>query len=147
MGVRVEEFVPVPKGDKVALDNGWEGQAWSEVTHALDAEVVANFKDYAESGAVFRRTLGRGEVWYLATRVADLDPLLAALGVTGEFPEAPADLELVRRSHEDGPSYVFAINDGSDPEVPATGRNLLTGTAWSPALSLKPGGCAVIREA
>jgi beta-galactosidase len=101
MGVRVEEFVPVPKGDKVALDNGWEGQAWSEVTHALDAEVVANFKDYPESGAVFRRTLGRGEVWYLATRVADL----------------------------------------------ATGRNFLTGTAWSPALSLKPGGCAVIREA
>jgi beta-galactosidase len=147
MGIRVEEFVPIPKGDKAALDNGWVGETWSEVTHALDAEVVAHFKDYPETGAVFHRALGRGHVWYLATRLADLDPFLADLGVAGDFPGAAADLELVRRSHADGRTYVFAVNHGNDPvKVPATGRNLLTGTAWSPALSLKPGECAVVRE-
>jgi beta-galactosidase len=147
MGIRVEEFVPVPKGDKVALDNGWEGETWSEVTHALDAEVVADFKDYPGTGAVFRRRLGDGEVWYLATRITDLDPLLADVGVTGEFPEAPENLELVRRSHEDGRSYLFAINHSDDPAtVPATGRDLLTGNPWAPTRPLEPGECAVIRE-
>ncbi|GAA2160468.1 MULTISPECIES: beta-galactosidase [Glycomyces] len=148
LGIRVEEFVPIPNGDKVALDNGWEGHTWSEVTHALDADVVANFEDYPETGAVFRRSLGRGQVWYLATRLADLDPFLSSLDLPADFPETPADLELVRRSRPAGPTYLFAINHGDEPaKVPATGRNLLTGKPWAPMLSLKPGECAVIREA
>jgi beta-galactosidase len=147
IGVRVEEFIPIAKGDKVTLDDGTEGQTWSEVAHPIDAEVVANFKDYPGTGAVFRRELGRGEVWYLSTRPADLDPFFDRLGVTADFPGAPAGLELVRRRHEDGRGYLFAINHGDEPvKVPATGRNLLTGKPWAPMLSLKPGECAVIRE-
>ncbi|WP_205328101.1 beta-galactosidase [Glycomyces sp. YM15] len=147
MGVRVEEFLPLWEGETVTLDNGWAGATWSEVTHATDAETIASFKGYPETGAVFRRKLGRGEVWYLATRLTDLDPFFEHIGVASDFPGAPADLELVRRTHADGRTYVFALNHGKDPaKVPAAGRNLLTGEAWAPIRSLKPGECAVIRE-
>ncbi|MEV3936980.1 Beta-galactosidase C-terminal domain [Glycomyces sp. NPDC049804] len=50
-----------------------------------------------------------------SSRLADLDPFLADLGVGGDFPDAAAGLELVRRSHPDGRTYVFAINHGNDP--------------------------------
>jgi beta-galactosidase len=147
IGVRVEEFIPLAKGDKVTLDDGTEGQTWSEVAHPIDAEVVASFKEYPGTGAVFHRKLGEGHVWYLSTRPADLDPLFDRLGVTADFPGTPPGLELVRRRHEDGRGYLFAINHGEEPvKVPATGRNLLTGKPWAPMLSLKPGECAVIRE-
>jgi beta-galactosidase len=148
MGVRIEEFVPIAEGEKAALDDGTEGQTWSEVAHAVDAEVVASFKDYPGTPAVFRRKVGRGEVWYLATRPADVDQFLARLGVVPDFPETAEHLELVRRTHVDGRSYVFAINHGEEPaQVPATGKNLLTGRLWTAALALEPGECAVIREA
>lgn len=118
------------------------------MAHAIDAEVVASFEDYPHTPAVFRRRLGRGEVWYLATRPADLDPLFERLGVAADFPGAPGRLELVRRRHEDGRAYVFAINHGEAPApVPVAGADLLTGEPWAPATSLDPGSCAVIREA
>ena len=148
MGVRVEEFVPIAKGEKATMDDGTAGQTWSEVAHAVDAEVVASFKDYPGTPAVFRRKAGRGEVWYLATRPVEVDRFLERLGVVPDFPQAPEHLELVRRTHADGRSYVFAINHGEEPaKVPVTGTNLLTGKPWAPALSLEPGDCAVIREA
>ncbi|MCC3765427.1 beta-galactosidase [Glycomyces sp. TRM65418] len=148
IGVRVEEFVPIPKGDKVALDDGIEGETWSEVAHAIDAEVVASFEDYPHTPAVFRRERGRGEVWYLSTRPVALDPLFERLGVAADFPDAPERLELVRRRHEDGRAYVFAINHGEAPApVPVAGTDLLTGEPWTPATPLDPGSCAVIREA
>jgi beta-galactosidase len=144
IGVRVEEFVPIPEGETIALDDGTEGQTWSEAAHALSADVVASFTDYPSTGAIFRRSLGRGEVWYLATRPTDLNPLLDRLGITADTPEG---LELVRRRHEDGRTYLFAINHTAKPQqFEAAGENLLTGKSWTEASILEPGQGAVIRE-
>ncbi|MEU6250195.1 beta-galactosidase [Glycomyces sp. NPDC047010] len=141
-GVRVEEFVPLAEGERAQLDDGTEGQTWTEAAHAIDAEVIASFKDYPATGAVFHRRLGRGEVWYLATRPADLNPLFNRLGL---FSDTPEGLELVRRRHEDGRTYLFAINHTDQSHtVAASGTNLLTGTQWTGELA--PGETAVIRE-
>ncbi|WP_204745463.1 beta-galactosidase [Glycomyces paridis] len=147
IGVRVEEFVPVAKGATVALDDGTEGRTWTEVAHALDAEVQASFADYPGTPALFRRRLGRGEVWYLSTRPVDLDPLFDRLGLAPDFDGGAEGLELVRRSHEDGRSYVFAINHTDDTvPVPAKGTDLLTGEPWDSSRTLGPGESAVIKE-
>ncbi|WP_198667750.1 beta-galactosidase [Glycomyces dulcitolivorans] len=144
IGVRVEEFVPIPEGETIALDDGTEGQTWSEAAHALDADVVASFTDYPSTGAIFHRHVGQGEVWYLATRPTDLNPLLDRLGISTDVPEG---LELVRRRHEDGRSYLFAINHTEKPQqLQATGKDLLTGKPWTEASILEPGQGVVIRE-
>jgi beta-galactosidase len=148
LGVRIEEFIPVPPGEKVRIDDGTAAQTWTEVAHAVDAEAVAAFADYPGTAAIFRRRAGAGQVWYLAARLADLDPFFTRLGLAPDLPDAPEGLELVRRAHDDGRSYLFAINHtGEALAVPATGTDLLSGTPWTPDRSLAAGETAVIREA
>ncbi|PRY58353.1 beta-galactosidase [Glycomyces artemisiae] len=143
IGVRVEEFIPLPEGERARLDDGTEGQTWTEAAHPIDAEIVASFKDYPETGAVFHRRLGRGDVWYLSTRPVDLNPLFNRLGL---FSDTPEGLELVRRRHDDGTTYLFAINHTDTPQlVQASGHNLLTGKDWTESDQLAPGETAVIR--
>ncbi|MCD0445993.1 beta-galactosidase [Glycomyces sp. A-F 0318] len=147
IGVRIEEFAPLAEGEAIGLDDGSEGRTWSEAAQPIDAEVVASFTEYPSTGALFRRELGRGEVWYTATRPADLEAFLTKVGVEPDFPGAAPNLELVRRRHEDGRSYLFAINHGTEPaEVPAEGDDLLTGRPWAAKGILDPGETAVIRE-
>ncbi|GAA1664779.1 beta-galactosidase [Glycomyces endophyticus] len=144
VGVRVEEFVPLPEGAVAVLDDGTEGRTWTEVAHPVGADVVASFTGHPSTGAVFRRRLGDGEAWYLATRPVDLGPLLDRIGLAAAAPEG---LELVRRRHEDGRTYLFAINHTDAPQrFDAAGEDLLTGAAWTPATDLAPGEAAVIRE-
>jgi beta-galactosidase len=158
LGVRTEEHMPLRDGETVTLDDGSKGQAWSEMTHPQApqtssgssggaAEVVASFKDYPGTGAIFRRKVGAGEVWYLATRPVDLDEFLDRLELTPELPGLPAGVEVVRRKHEDGRSYLFAINHTEDP-VPlnAEGTDLLTGEPWMKGAELPAGAVTVIRE-
>ncbi len=73
LGVRVEEFFPLPPGEVVALDDGSTGTLWSELLTADGAEVLARYADGPLAGgpALTRRAVGAGAAWYSSTR---LDP-------------------------------------------------------------------------
>ncbi len=153
LGVRVEEFVPLREGETIALDDGTEGHAWSEIARVdaaasgETAEVVASFIGYPSTGAVFHRRLGEGDVWYLATRPTDLDPFLDRLDLVPEVPGLPTGVETVRRAHEDGRTYLFALNHTDKPvTIPTEGTDLLTGADWNPRTHLHGNSAAVIRE-
>ena len=152
LGVRVEEFHPLLEGSRLKLSDGSVSSVWSEHVHAVDAETVQTFTEYPLEGvpSLTRRAVGRGTAWYLATFPdpdgieAVVDRLLADSGVA---PAAVADpgVEVVRRRAADGGSFLFAINHTrSGASVQASGRDLLTGDAFSGIVPA--GGVAVIAE-
>ena len=72
LGVRVEEFAPLPQETwSVRLAGELSGSAglWTEYLHASTAEVIATFNDGDLSGwpAITRNVFGEGEAWYVAT--------------------------------------------------------------------------------
>jgi beta-galactosidase len=151
LGIRVEEFCPLPAGGQVRLDDGSTASLWSEVVHAENAEVLARYADGPAAGgpAVTRN----GSAWYVSTRLApaDLERLLGTVcdhaGVAPVCrPAPPPGVELVRRRVPGGdgrPSWLFAINHGERPaSVPASGVELLTGAEVGGRLALPRGnGC------
>ncbi|TDB77943.1 beta-galactosidase [Micromonospora sp. KC723] len=154
LGVRGEEFQPLPEGATVGLDTGWRAGRWTELLRVTGAEVVARYADGDLAGvpAVTRRTTsGGGAGWYLAT---DLDErgltelvgrLLDETGVGPVTVVAPG-IEAVRRSSGTR-SYLFLLNHGdTEGHASATGMDLLTGTRHDGQVALPAGGVAVIRE-
>ncbi|ELT45787.1 beta-galactosidase [Arthrobacter nitrophenolicus] len=152
LGVRVEEFHPLLEGSRLKLSDGSVSLVWSEHVHAVDAETIQTFTEYPLEGvpSLTRRAVGRGAAWYLATFPdpdgieAVVDRLLADSGVA---PAAVADpgVEVVRRRAAGGGSFLFAINHTrSGASVQASGRDLLTGDAFSGIVPA--GGVAVIAE-
>ncbi|HET6211463.1 MAG TPA: beta-galactosidase trimerization domain-containing protein, partial [Micromonosporaceae bacterium] len=152
LGIRVEEFCPLPDGEAVQLTDGSRAHTWTERGRSEGADVVAAFQDGPAAGdpAVTRH----GTAWYVATRLADasldrlLRTVLATAGVGATVPGTPTGIEAVRRRAADGSTYLFLFNHGDGPaSVPATGTDLLTGTAWPAPAGLPAGGVAVIEEA
>ncbi|GAA0468075.1 beta-galactosidase [Paractinoplanes deccanensis] len=96
LGLRIEEFAPLPAGDTVALSDGLEGTLWSDRIDLLDpaTEVLATYKtgDYAGRPAITRRASGAGSAAYISTKLTPngLAPLLKDLagraGVESELP-------------------------------------------------------------
>ena len=155
LGVRIEEFSPLPAGVEVSLrdDNGENSAAtiWTESITAADAEVISEFVDGPFPGrpAVTRRRIGDGNAWYVGTSLetAALGRLLHTVceeaGVV--VPPDPGGLDVVVRQ---GPSatYTFVVNRAAQA-VPVDidgGTDLLTGEAWPSGRSLEPGAVAVI---
>ena len=155
LGVNVEEFAPVLPGQVLTLSSGRTATAWSERTRARGAEVVDSFADGPSAGrpAITRnRIAGGGDAWYLATNLdaGALDEVLrdAAAGA-GALPQGDPDqpgLEVVRRADE-GRSYLFLINHSTnDVELPASGRELVTGEPVDSIARVPAGAVRVIRE-
>ncbi|MFC7643580.1 beta-galactosidase trimerization domain-containing protein [Streptosporangium lutulentum] len=102
----------------------------------------------AGAPAITRNAHGSGAAWYVSTRLDDasLGRLLARIAAeTGVAVPAPG-LELVRRSHADGSTYLFAINhdDEKDVDLAESGTDLLTGRDFPG--TVPAGGVAVIRR-
>lgn len=109
LGVRVEEFAPLPAADDVtALVGEVAGAAhdWQELVVVHDAEVLARFGDgFAEGGAALTRRADAsgGAAWYVATEpgTALRDDLVARwlddAGVSAAFTEPEAFAETVVR--------------------------------------------------
>jgi beta-galactosidase len=154
LGVRVEEFAPLPPGAGVRISGGATGTLWSERLHCAGATVEATYLDGELAGlpAVTRHRSGAGTAWYVSTRLDEagllrlVGTLLDTAGVAAGRPARPAGVELVRRAAE-GVSWLFAINHtGEAQQVPASGVDLVSGERAYGSLDLPPGGYAVVRE-
>jgi beta-galactosidase len=154
VGVRMEEFCPLPALATVSLSDGSTASVWTERGRVTTASAVATFADGPAAGspAVTRNAVGDGTAWYVATR---LDPdawdrLLASIvdeaAVPAVVPDAPVGLEAVRRRSADG-SWLFLLNHRDDDvTVTAQGRELLSGTDLDGTITVPAGGVAVVRE-
>jgi beta-galactosidase len=151
LGVRVEEFYPLPAGDQVLLSGGGAGHTWRELGRATGAEVLESYVDgpVAGSPAVTRN----GRAWYVGTRLDEpsLDRLVgqvcAAAGAVPVLADRPPQLEAVRRRHADGTGYLFLVNHAGTPAtVAAAGTDLLTGDAHPGEVTVPPGGVVVLRS-
>ena len=154
LGVRVQEFGPLPPEQRVLLDDDTRAGKWTEDVHAVDAEVIASFADgpFPESPAITRRGLsGGGAAWYLATLPSKKALRKLMRRIMDEAGVAPAarvdgDLELTRRVAEDGTSFLFALNHGSDPAtLHADGTDLLSGRQVDGAIQVPAGDVMVVR--
>ncbi len=159
LGVRVEEFCPLPAGTHVVLtgvgDVGWpdcEADTWVEDLELRGAEAVLTYTGGPVAGApaLTRHGSGAGVAWYLATRSDDattaaiMGRVLAGAGVRGSG-LAPG-VELVRRVGEDH-SYAFLINHTDETAlVPLAGLDLIGGATADGAFELAAGAVACLRE-
>ncbi|MDH2427034.1 beta-galactosidase [Sphaerisporangium sp. TRM90804] len=154
LGVRVEEFHPLPEHGTVRLDGGEQGRVWSERVRPAGAEAVRAFATGPDAGhpAVTRHPLGAGSAWYVATALDGTAPasglreLLGAVldgaGVARRR-DLPETVELVRRG-----AHTFVINHGDSPvTVPGvTGTAVLGGTGHGGTVTVPAGGVTVVRH-
>ncbi|HEX4815037.1 MAG TPA: beta-galactosidase [Nonomuraea sp.] len=138
LGVTVEEFFPLDR--PIRLGSGATGTVWSELAHPGGAKVL----DAYESGepAWTRNEWGAGVAHYLTTRLEDdgLARVLAAVcaeAAVAPAATAPPGVEVVRRAHPDGRSYLFAINH--------TARDAVVGTPEGRQVAV-PAGDAVVLD-
>ena len=145
LGVRSEEFAPLPPGVWVTLDNGSRADMWTEVLTTAGADVVASYLDGPLPGtpAVTRN----GTAWYVATRLDEAATAALADRITAEAgvrrPDgARTGVEVVRRD-----DCLFVLNRTADPvTVPATGTELMSGEPCNGTVTVAPGAAAVVRE-
>ncbi|WBB64805.1 beta-galactosidase [Micromonospora sp. WMMD812] len=160
LGLRVEEFWPLPAGGTIGLDlDGRQGRGleWSEWVEPAGAQVAGRFTEGELAGrpAVLRHRYGAGTAWYLATRPDPalmrtvLDQVRAEAGVAPVLPDLPDGVQAVRR-HGDDRSYLFLLNHGDTQAtvaLPSPAVDLL-GDADRPTerVTLPPRGVAVLRS-
>ncbi|GIG02132.1 beta-galactosidase [Catellatospora citrea] len=100
LGVRVEEFDPLPAGVAVGLDTGDTATGWTEHLTVPGAAVLARYPDGRP--AVTQRAHGAGVAYYVscalddAARVRLLDEVCAAAGAAPVLPDLPDGVEAVR---------------------------------------------------
>jgi beta-galactosidase len=166
LGLRVEEFWPLPKNGVVGLAHesggagGVEstGRVWSEEVHLEGAEVVAAFGTGELSGrpAVTRHGFGRGSAWYLATRPdpatmrALLDRVREESGVRPPLPGLPTGVQARVRAGADGTRYHVVLNHADEPvdvRLPEPMRDVLAEGEPTGTVRLEARGVALLVSA
>ncbi|MEU4192407.1 beta-galactosidase trimerization domain-containing protein [Kribbella sp. NPDC026611] len=141
LGIRVEEFHPLPPDGEVGLASGGRGRLWSEEVQVLSAEVVDRYAGGVLDGkpAITRHQVGAGAAWYVSTELDD--STVARLAGW-----SPSRVETVRRS-AGGTTWTFLLNHGAeDADVLADGIELVSGTPVEGQLRVPAGGYAVVRS-
>ncbi|MBX7444670.1 MULTISPECIES: beta-galactosidase [unclassified Arthrobacter] len=151
LGIRSEEFLPLPPGRVLPLDSGATASLWSEALRLEGAEAKASYTEghLAGTPAVTRNRFGSGDAWYIGT-VLDPQALrdvvaeaAAAAGIAALA--APAGLEIVVRAGVDH-NYTFLINhSGEEHKYPARGDELIVGDEVSTAVVIPAGAVRVVR--
>ncbi len=162
LGLRVEEFAPLPEGAAVRLDGvpAADGLAtgapavragglWQDVIGLRGADPLLRYAEGHLAGqpAVTRHSYGRGEAFYLGTlpdRATLRDLAAQACGRAGiEFrTDIPAGVEVVRRG-----GYLFVISHLDTPvelDLGGKRRDLLTSDLVGPSAVLGPRGVLVL---
>ncbi|UBU09835.1 beta-galactosidase [Nonomuraea gerenzanensis] len=128
LGVSVEEFLPLDA--PIRLASGATGSVWSEAARVTTAKVLDTYA--TGEPAWTRNEFGDGFAHYLTTLLDDaaLAEVLATAcreaGVAAAAAGVPG-LEVVRRSHPDGRSFLFAINHtAEDADVTLDGGRTVT---------------------
>lgn len=152
LGIWVEEFAPLERGQTVALSDGGTASVWSEFLHLRGAESRVEFTGGELDGvaAVARHEHGAGVAWYVATRLdpisldrhlsdvltdARLRPLLSC--------ERGLEVTVRRGEHAD---YALVVNHGDAVrEAHFAGFDLVTGRELRTPWSLAGGDVAVVR--
>jgi beta-galactosidase len=151
LGIRVEEYRPLRRSERITLSDGTQGTAWSECLRTEGAETLAAYTHGMLTGspALTRHRFGTGQGWYLSTHLTDagygalVARLLDEAGVGPEMPGLPPQVEAVTRRTPDGRRWRFLINHSAEPvSLPEPAHDLLTDAL---AHELPPGGCAVLR--
>ncbi|RAG80905.1 beta-galactosidase [Streptacidiphilus pinicola] len=151
LGIRVEEYRPLGRDERIVLSDSSHAAAWSESLRVEGAEALASYTHglLAGSPALTRHRFGAGHGWYVSARLDDADQaglvtrLLDAAGVQPELPGLPPAVEAVTRHAEDGRRWHVVMNHGAEPaRLPEPLQDLLTD---GPVSELPPGGCAVLR--
>jgi beta-galactosidase len=152
LGIRVEEYRPLGRGEHVVLSDGSHGTVWTESVRLHGAETVAAYTSgmLAGAAALTHHRSGAGHGWYLSTRLDDanyavlVDRLLTESGVEPDLPGLPFGVEAVTRHAPDGRRWHIVLNHTADAvPLPEPGHDLLTGATTQ---ELPPGGCAVLRS-
>lgn len=154
LGVRVDEFFPVP-GDTVvtAADGGgatWGARHWTERVEATRASVLWRWVDGPRAGepAVTLNAVGTGEAVHVSTMpdAAGWDALLASLAGRWELRPtvtAPPAVEAVTRRTQDGTDVVFLLNHGDEEaRVGLAGHDHVTDAPFKGVVPA--GGVAVV---
>ncbi|MEH3089130.1 MAG: beta-galactosidase [Microbacterium arborescens] len=154
LGIRVEEHLPLREGVTTTLavgDDAFTADVWHEHLVVTGAEVRGTYVDGPGAGtaAITRRQHGSGTGWYISTRPdeAGLAAIMADVYAdAGIAPlDAPAGLEVVRRS-ADAHDYVVAINHAdTDARLALDGVDLVTGRTVAGTLEVSAGDVAVVR--
>jgi beta-galactosidase len=160
LGLRSEEIFPLAEGETVQVAAGelgggqaWTGSIWTEFTHLAGAEAIARYLDGPVAGqpAITRHAVGAGAAWYIGTVLDDaaltalLDRVAIAADVHPPVP-APPGVEVVRRKGPQG-SYLFVLNHSQVASTIITnGYDLVSQQETTGALTVEPGGSAVVRE-
>ena len=159
LGLRVEEFAPLPAGASVRLGGGAGdvraavagavGRVWQDVIGLGGADPVLSYSGGHLAGrpAVTRHSYGSGEAFYLGTlpdRTTLRDLMGQACGRAGiEFrTDVPPGVEVVRRG-----DYRFVISHLDEPaELDLGGQSLdlLTSAVVGPSAVLGPRGVLVL---
>jgi len=164
LGVKVEEYCPLPPGGKNRINfpqkldgfqNAYHCSIWGEVAHTTTAKPLAVFMDdyYAGSPCFTENRFGEGRAYYIATRpgedfIRDFIRNLAAIHHI-ELPILPAEVELVTRSRE-AKKFHFYLNhaDGERTVKLAQGkyRDLLSGAVCQDTLRLERYGVSILTD-
>jgi beta-galactosidase len=161
LGLRVDEFWPLPPGRTVAAgwaddDSSLRADLWMDAIETDGAEPVAAYRDgpLAGAAAVTRHAFGAGTAWYLGTRPdeAAMHRLVAAAaagaGVSPVVAGLPPGIEAVSRQAADA-SYLFLLNHGDEAAtfgLPGPAALVFgDGEQKGPHLTLPPRGVSVLR--
>jgi beta-galactosidase len=157
LGLRVEEFWPLPRNGTVGLRCAGEatGSVWSEEIHLAGAEAVAVFTtgELAGGPAITRHGFGDGTTWYLGTRPDPaamrrlFDQVCEQTGVRPALPDLPEGVQVRVRRGADGTDYHVLLNLTAEPVrvgLPAPMRDELTGAGPAQSLRLKGRGVALL---
>jgi beta-galactosidase len=159
LGVRIEEFRPLPEGGAIGLsfgDGPATGSVWSELLHTEGADVLARFDggDLDGHPAVTRHRFGAGTAWYLATRPDEatmrrlLDQLCTQASIEAALPDLPAGVRARVRRAADGTDLHVVLNHTSAPAtvaLPAPMHDELNGGGPAETIRLEPYGVALLR--
>ncbi|MFC9056859.1 beta-galactosidase [Streptomyces sp. NPDC057074] len=157
LGIRVEEFGPLPAGERVELDDTSTGDLWTDqvTVTAPETEVLVHYRTGTHAGrpAVTRRPTGSGSAAYVSTRLgaaglASLLPrLLEPAGVTSELPAGVRGAVEATVRCGPGGRFLFLVNrtDAAVTVPGLAGEALVGDLGTDGTLVLAPRDVAVVR--